>query len=123
MEQIEDRSIGNRFRFTLIQYVRTGWWSISNKYGEDNYILCIVFHTHPDDGDKTEELIRPLLNDFWFFDRFAPNRFLLCSELYHQLSIIEKRDIHYINEIYSNLGYETGRELKKLIERINAVDE
>lgn len=123
MEQDEDRNIGNRFRFTLIQYVRTGWWHISNKYGEDNYILCLVFHTHPDDGDKTEALIRPLLNDFWFFDRFASNRFLLCSELYHQLSIIEKRDIQYINEKYPNLGYETGIELRKLIERIDKTED
>ncbi len=119
MEQVEDGSIGNRFRFTLIQYVRTGWWHISNKYGEDNYILCIVFHTHPDDGDKTEKLIRPLLSDYWFFDRFASNRFLLCSELYHQLSIIEKRDTQYINEKYPSLGYETGSEMKKLIEMIH----
>ena len=116
MEEDEDRNIGNRFRFrfTLIQYVRTGWWRISNKYGEDNYILCLAFHTHLDDGDKTEALILPLLNDFWFFDHFASNRFLLCSKFYHQLSIIEKRDIEYIEEMYPNLGKETGGELKKI---------
>ena len=121
MEEDADRNIDNRFRFTLIRYVRAGWWRISNQYGEDNYVLCLVFHTHPDDGDKTEALIGPLLNDFWFFDRFASNHFLLCSKFYHQLSIIEKRDIKYIEEIHPSLGYETGIELRKLIEKINKI--
>lgn len=72
---------------------------------------------------KQKHLFVHYLTISGFFDRFASNRFLLCSELYHQLSIIEKRDIQYINEKYPNLGYETGIELRKLIKRIDKTED
>ncbi len=120
MENLEELSVGMSFVRTIAKYVRRGWYRVG---GKKNELTSLVFHTHPDDGDKTEKLIRPLLNDFWSFDRFASNRFLLCSELYHQLSIIEKRDKQYINEKYPNLGYDTGIELRKLIEKIGKTED
>ena len=120
MENLEELSVGMSFVCTIAKYVRRGWYRVSGKKDE---LTSLVFHTHPDDGDKTEKLIRPLLNDFWSFDRFASNRFLLCSELYYQLSIIEKIDIEYIKEMYPKLGYETGIELRKLIERIDRTED
>ncbi|WP_218690719.1 hypothetical protein [Psychrobacter sp. BF1] len=119
MENIEELDVGMSFVRIIAKYIRRGWYRVGSKGDKLN---CIVFHTHPDDGDKTEKLIRSLLSDYWFFDRFDSNRFLLCSELYHQLSIIEKRDIQYINEKYPSLGCETGSEMKKLIEMINKTD-
>ncbi|MBH0085958.1 hypothetical protein I6E84_06970 [Psychrobacter sp. SCQQ22] len=119
MDNLEQLSVGMSFVRMIAKYTRRGWYRVGDR---GDKVKCIVFHTHPDDGDKTEALIRPLLSDYWFFDRFASNRFLLCSELYHQLSIIEKRDIQYINEKYPNLGYETGIELRKVIERIDKTE-
>ena len=120
MQQLEELSVGMSFVRTIAKYVRRGWYIVGGKKDELN---SLVFHTHPDDGDKTEVLIRPLLNDFWFFDRFASNRFLLCSKVYYQLSIVEKRDIEYIKEMYPSLGYETGIELRALIERIDNIED
>ncbi len=119
MENPEELNIGMSFVRIIAKYIRRGWYRVG---GRGDKLNCIVFHTHQDDGDKTEKLIRPLLSDYWFFDRFASNRFLICSKLYHQLSIIEKRDMQYVNKTHPNHSYETGSEMKKLIEIIDKMD-
>lgn len=95
--------------------IRVGWTRVININDKDDCFLCIIFHTHIDDGDETENIIMPLLNNFWFFHRFKTNRFLLCSILYYILCIKGKKEISYVKELYPNLGYETAQEMKTLI--------
>lgn len=105
------------FSFLLQNNIRKGWSSIGSIKLEEDYFHSIVFHTHPEDGDKVELLLKPLLNDFWVLERFASNRFLLCSKKYYQIKNIENKSIEYIEENFPNLGYETAESLRKLINK------
>lgn len=114
MTNSEKLDLSSRFLISLNKHITTGWFRIGKVKDKDHFYF-MVFHTHPADGDKTDALIRPLLSDFWVFDRFESNRFLISSARYYQYSIIEKKDRTEIEKLYPNLGRETANELEKLI--------
>lgn len=116
-------SIYQRFRLALFRNnIRVGWFGAGHTENNTEYCFYIVFHTHPDDGDITELLIKPLLNDFWFFERFKPNRFLLCSKTYQSISQEKKKEFKYIENNFPNLGKETKVEMERIVSILNITE-
>lgn len=111
------------FNLSLSKHgIRMGWTRVIGTKEKEGDFLCLIFHTHIEDGDATENIIRPLLSDFWFFERFEQNRFLLCSKTYQSISQKKKKEVGYIENIFPNLGKETNIEMERLINNLNDIE-
>lgn len=84
------------FNLSLSKHgIRMGWTRVIGTKEKGDFLCLVFLHTHIEDGNVTENLIRPLLSDFWFFERFEQNRFLLCSKTYQSISQKKKKEPEY----------------------------
>jgi hypothetical protein len=104
-----------------------GWWGSGLGKPEGNFLLYVSFHVHPNDADKTHELLLDAIQSYggvtqWVISRSQRNRFVICPiEIFNRSAGIGGnigKAAFEINNEQPDFGYAAACDLIKLADEI-----
>jgi hypothetical protein len=119
VREFSNKSNASGVFFDLLGAIsRRGWFNAGplQEDGENDYLLYVHFHIHPDDAERINLLFEEYINnhEFWYLKREQGNRFSLYSrELKNKVSETDdfRKAVHEINSDCKDLGKKTAKEL------------